>query len=89
MNAESHTTGPLLTISSPYREDSIVSVAQAATAASRLRAFYTTLYLARYQALAERVPGLPSSVARELGRRRFSGIDPARIQSVAFVLRAT
>jgi len=83
MNAKCETPRPFLTISSAYREDSIVSIAGAASAASRLRAFYTTLYLARYQAVAERIPGLPASVARELGRRGFSGIEPTRIHSVA------
>ncbi|MBE3557387.1 MAG: glycosyltransferase family 4 protein [Firmicutes bacterium] len=70
-------------VSTPYRENSIMSIARAAATDHELCHFYTTLYLASYQAKAQRIPWVGSRLAQELGRRAFLNIPSDRVTAVA------
>lgn len=72
-----------LSISTPYRENSIVHIARAAAASAHLQRFYTTLYLARWRSAAQRLPVLGPRLAQELGRRAFPGIPVEWVVNVA------
>lgn len=72
-----------LSISTPYRENAIVNIARTAASCAKLQRFYTTLYLSRWQAGAERLPLVGSRLARELGRRAYAGIPSAQVANVA------
>lgn len=74
-----------LSVSTPYRENSIVNIAQTAAEYAGLRRFYTTLYLAQWQATARRVPIAGPLLEKELGRRGFRGIPPGLVDNVAMV----
>jgi len=72
-----------LTVASPYRENAVLAIARSAAANATLRNFYTTLYLAHWQSIAQRLPLVGSRLAIELGRRTFAGIPMERIDSAA------
>lgn len=74
-----------ISVSTPYRANSIVNIARAGAAQKRLQRFYTTLYLARWQMSAQRIPLVGTRLARELGRRAFPGISPARVVNAATI----
>lgn len=76
---------PELCISTPYRENAVVAIGQAAQREAQLDRFYTTLYLARLQDTAERLPLVGTKLGREFGRRAFSDIPADRVASVAMV----
>ena len=72
-----------ITVSSPYRENSILSHAAAAQRHGHLESFCTTLYGA---SLARRVEGLPvvgRRLASELNRRAFPAISNDRVHNFA------
>lgn len=72
-----------LSITTSYRENSICAIARAAVSNGALERFYTTLYLAYFFNVAERLPGdLGRRLSRELGRRSFPGIPGALVESV-------
>lgn len=75
-----------VSISTPYRANSIVNIARTAAAHKRLRCFYTTLYLARWQASAQQLPLIGPRLAKELGRRAFAGIPSRQVANAATLL---
>lgn len=75
----------LLSASTPYRANSIVNIARSAAEDAELRRFYTTLHFARWQAKALRMPLVGPTLAKELGRRGFSGIPPESVADVAML----
>jgi glycosyltransferase involved in cell wall biosynthesis len=72
-----------LSISTPYRANSIVNIARAAVVHEQLQRFYTTLYLAGWAANVERLPFFGAALANELGRRAFPGIPSEAVVNVA------
>ena len=74
-----------LTISTPYRENATVSIAQAATARAQLERFYTTLYLARWQPGVQRLPLIGPKLAKVFSRRAYAGIPAARATNLAIL----
>lgn len=77
-------------ISTPYRENSICAIARAAVSIGALDCFYTTLYLAYFFNVAERLPGdLGRRLSREFGRRAFPGIPSVLVESVESVIELT
>jgi len=72
-----------VSISTPYRANSIVHIARAAAASAHLQRFYTTLYLARWRSAAQRLPVLGPRLAQELDRRAFAGIPVEWVVNVA------
>lgn len=74
-----------LSVSTPYRENSIVNIAQSAAENAELQRFYTTLYLVRWQATARRMPLVGPPLAKELGRRGFAGIPQNLVDDVAML----
>lgn len=72
-----------VSISTPYRANSIVHIARAAAASAHLQRFYTTLYLARWRSAAQRLPVLGPRLAQELDRRAFPGIPVEWVVNVA------
>lgn len=74
-----------LSVSTPYRENSIVNIARAAAENAELQRFYTTLYSARWQGTARRVPLAGPLLGKELGRRGFVGIPPDSVADVAIL----
>jgi glycosyltransferase involved in cell wall biosynthesis len=68
-----------VSVSTPYRANSIIRVAQAAGACGCLHFFYTSIYLARSARAAARLPGFGARLRSEVNRRAFSGIDEARV----------
>lgn len=72
-----------LHISTPYRENSVLAIGRAATRVAQLGGFYTTLYLARWQASAQRLPYVGPPLAQALSRRAFPGIPYERVANVA------
>ena len=74
-----------IVVSSPYRENSVVSIASGASRRGMLDRFCTTLYAA---SLANRVAWLPvvgNKLERELSRRAFPGIPSEQVSSFASV----
>ncbi len=72
-----------ISVSSPYRANAIVNITRALAVTGRLQRFYTTLYLAQWERTAKRVPLLGDRLAREFGRRGFSGIPAEHVKSVS------
>lgn len=78
-----HANGTKISITTSYRENSICAIARAAVFIGALERFYTTLYLADFFKVAERLPGdLGRRLSREFGRRSFPGIPHALVESV-------
>jgi glycosyltransferase involved in cell wall biosynthesis len=76
---------PELCVTTPYRENAIVAIGQAAARDAQLERFYTTLYLARLQGTVQRLPLVGSRLAQELGRRAFASIPAERVVNVAML----
>ncbi|MHB1945334.1 MAG: glycosyltransferase family 4 protein [Metallibacterium sp.] len=74
-----------LSIGTPYRENAIVSIAQAAISRAQLEHFYTTLYLARWQPGVQRLPLIGPKLAKGLGRRAYAGIPTAQVTNLAIL----
>ena len=68
--------------STPYRENSIVSIATIAASHARLERFYTTIYAARLQKMAQRPPLIGPKLASEFSGRAYAGIPPASVVSL-------
>jgi glycosyltransferase involved in cell wall biosynthesis len=69
-------------VATPYRENSIVAIAQTAARRQQLARFYTTLYMdAGHKGIGRLPEKLRRKVVRELSRRSFPGIPPNRIAS--------
>ncbi len=75
----------LLSVSTPYRANSIVHIARTAAVRAQIEVFYTTLYMARWQAAANRFPVVGRRLSKELGRRAFPGIPAERVANVAML----
>lgn len=71
--------------STPYRENSIVSIAVIAASNARLERFYTTLYTARWQKSAKRLPLIGPKLAAEFSRRAYAGIPTAQVTNLAIL----
>ena len=69
--------------STPYREGAIVSIAGIAASHARLERFYTTLYTARWQKSAKRLPLIGPKLAETFGRRAYAGIPMAQVTNLA------
>ena len=74
-----------VSVSSPYRENTIVHIAKTATRQGHLNCFYTSLYLASWQARAERLPIIGHWLADELAKRAFPGIEGDRVVKLAIL----
>lgn len=72
-----------ISVSSPYRENSIVNMAGVLATTDQLQRFYTPLYLAQWERTAKRIPLAGSRLAREFGRREFPGIPAQCVQSAS------
>jgi glycosyltransferase involved in cell wall biosynthesis len=74
-------------IASPYREGSILAIARAAERRGELDAFFTTIHTATILARLSRLPlpALGPRLARELGRRSYTGISVDRVQTTGSV----
>ena len=74
-----------IVVSTPYRENSIMSIASAAALNGQLTCFYTTLYLNKFTRPAKYIPltSLRGRVEAELNRRMYPGIPNDLILSVA------
>lgn len=72
-----------LTAASPYRENAVLAIARTAAANAALQNYYTTLNLAHWQGIAQRLPLVGSRLAIELGRRTFTGIPMERVACAA------
>ncbi len=71
-------------LSTPYRENSIISIAREAVRNDAML-FFTTLYFARWQSVARHIPLIGRKLADELARRAFPGIPADRVVSVSAV----
>ena len=74
-----------ISVSTPYRASSIVRIAQTAAARAQIDVFYTTLYMAHWQATANHLPLVGQRLAKELGRRAFPGIPGERVANLAML----
>lgn len=72
-------------VSTPYRENAIVSIARAAEASGKLQRFYTTLYLGGWARIAQRLPLIGQRLFKELSRRTFTGIPNSRVATAATI----
>lgn len=61
-------------------------MARAAAENGNYGVFCTTLYLARWQVIAQRLPLISSRLAQELGRRAFLDISADRVTGIAMLL---
>ena len=70
-----------ISVSSPYRANSIVNMAGVLATTDQLQRFYTPLYLAQWERTAKRIHW--HWLSRWLGRRGFPGIPAQCVQSAA------
>jgi len=73
-----------IVVSTPYRENSIMSIASAAVVNEQLSCFYTTLYLKKFTRIAKYIPlsTLRKMVEAELNRRTYPDIPNHLISSI-------
>ena len=74
-----------ISISTPYRENSIVNIARAAVRSQELEHFYTTLYLGRWHTVAKKVPIFGNMLAQEFSRRAFHFLPSDSVINVGSV----
>ena len=72
-----------LSVSTPYRANSIVNIARTAGETTQLERFYTTLYLARWESRVRRLPCVGRRFSDEFGRRAYPGIPVDRVINLA------
>lgn len=72
-----------VTVSSPYRENSVLSIATGANRQDMLHSFCTTLYAASLAGRTQCLPVVGKRLTAELNRRAFRSIPPDRIHSFA------
>ena len=74
----------MISIGTPYKENSVLALARQAATESSLERFFTTLYTAKALAFTQYLPRrFRESLERELKRREYSGIPRERVASVA------
>lgn len=74
---------PKISISTPYRENSIVNIARAAQEHGVLIDFNTTLVLENWRRRFEKIPAIGAQVAQKMSRRVFDSISSQYVHGVS------
>ena len=78
-----------IAVASPYRENSVLSIATGASHRGVLDFFYTTLYAGEWATRTSTLPFVGQRLSRELSRRGFTSIPQNQVCSVASLAEVT